>query len=403
MKRTSAFVAIVLLWCSHASAIGPFEITAADSSATLRLQLAVQMLSAWESKDNGDHDNRDQSVSMKARRIRPTITVTIPDYKTRVYLHLSAAPGSIELMDLYFDTRLTKSLSVRAGQYKIPFTRYRIQSFQRLTFVDWSLVTRYFGAERQWGLALHNGYEKPPRYACAIGVFSGVNSRSAHAVGLPSVFGEKVTNPSDLAGTGAKSEFHPEIVGHIAYNAHGIDVSSDSDPVCGDLRYSLASSVAWDLDPTNYQDLALRVAPELLVKYHHVSFMGVTYMGFVDVNGSLRTRQALTGLLVQSAWRFSARYEMSLRFARVDVNHTVADSALARAAAIIDATDDQSVRSQYRNAGTVLSEREGVLGFNVYLDEHNLKLQNDIGFTERERRDGARTDWLIRSQMQLSF
>ena len=64
-------------------------------------------------------------------------------------LHLSTAPPSLELMDYYLNYRAKKEhLQFRFGQYKVPFTRYRIQSFQRLTFVDWSIVTRYFRAER---------------------------------------------------------------------------------------------------------------------------------------------------------------------------------------------------------------------------------------------------------------
>jgi len=146
---------------------------------------------------------------MRARRIRSTFTVSRPEYETVFRLHLSPAPGSFELMDMYFNAGLTSQLQLRVGQYKMPFTRYRIQSFQRLTFVDWAIVTRYFGAGRQIGFSLHNGYEGPPRFAYAIGIFSGVIARAAHATGFPLLFGEKLTNPSDLSGSALKSEFHP--------------------------------------------------------------------------------------------------------------------------------------------------------------------------------------------------
>lgn len=394
---------VICLCPSLSVAIGPFEITSKDSSTTLRLQFAGQFQTAWESKDKGVGKEDDVALFMRARRIRPTFTISVPEYKTTFRLHLSAAPGSLELMDMYFNTVVTSQVQVRIGQYKIPFTRYRMQSFQRLTFADWSIMTKYFGAERQLGLAVHNGYEKPPRLAYVLGVFSGDNARASHATGLASIYGEKTPNPSDLSGSASKSEFHPELVGHLSYNAKGINVSSDSDAEGGGFRYSAAWSVAWDLDPVAYQDLALRVAQEFLVKYRGASLMGAGYVGFTDVNGTLRTRKAMTGLLVQTAYRVGGRCEISLRYAMVDIDDGLADAAYARGQAVIADTDDDDIAAQYKDAGILSGEREGTAGFNVYLDEHNLKLQNDFGFTKHERRDGDRTDYLVRSQLQLAF
>jgi hypothetical protein len=395
-------VGVLGLWVEISAAVGPFEVHSQDSSTVLRLQLAAQLQSVWESRDTGSAGGRDEALSMKARRIRPSMTLTMPRYRTTFRLHLSTAPGSLELMDLYFDSKPSSRFSIRAGQFKIPFTRYRMQSFQRLTFVDWAIVTKYFGAERQMGLALHNGFEKPPQFGFAAGVFSGVNARASHAIGLASVFGESVPNPSDLSGPAQRTEFHPEVAGHVSYNAHGIEVRSDSDPEGGGFRYSLGVSAAWDLDPVEYRDLALRMAPEVLLKYDHVSFMGVGYAGFIEMGNSYRTRRAMTGLLVQTAW-FIGPYEISLRYARVDIDDDVADAAFARAQEILAGLERGSLFDQYRNAGMVLAEQEGTLGCNVYLDGHGLKWQTDVGLTRQNRRDEDRTDYLIRSQLQLAF
>jgi len=408
MRRTFAVVRFLLiiamtfcLWPSTYGALGPFEIASSDSSTVLRLQLAGQYQSVWESKDKGS--DRDKALFMRARRIRPTLTVSLPEYRASFRLHLSAAPGSLELMDMYFNTGLTSQFQLRLGQYKIPFTRYRIQSFQRLTFVDWPVVTKYFGAERQVGLSVHNGYEKPPRFAYALGVFSGENARASHATGLASAFGEEILNPSDLSGSSPRPEFHPELVCHLAFNGCDIDIRTDSDAEGGRLRYSAATSIAWDLDPVEYQDLALRVAQEFLLKYRHGSVMGVGYVGFTDIEGSLRTRKAMTGLLLQAAYRITLQCEISLRYALVDIDNNLADAALARAEAIIAGTDDNAVITQYGTAGKVLREQEATIGFNVYLDGHSFKIQNDLGVSRHDRRDEDRTDCLVRSQVQLAF
>jgi hypothetical protein len=400
--RTVLGLLLVLGVWTSAGAIGPFGV-AGDDNTALKLQLAGQFQTVWESRDGGSGDDRESSLYMQVRRVRPVLVLDLPDYRTSFRLHVNLSPGAAELLDFQFDVVLRRHLQVRVGQYKIPFTRYRIQSFQRLTFVDWSVVTRYFGAERQFGLTVHNDYEKPPRLAYALGVFNGVNSRASHAIGLASVFGERVSNASDLSGGGRRAEFHPELVGHVAYCRGGIEVASDSDLEGGGLRYMLASSVAWDLDPNAYEDLALRFAQEFLVKYRGVSFMGVGYVGLVTVDGSLRTRMAMAGVLGQSAWRVSRRCEVSVRYAVVDIDDAVADAAVSRAQGIIGGTDNEGVMAQYGDAGMVRAVHEGTLGFNVYVEEHGFKIQNDVGFTRQERRDADRVDYVIRSQIQVAF
>lgn len=86
------------------------------------------------------------------------------------------------MLDFYFNYKLRGPHQARLGQVKVPFTRYRIQSFQQLTFVDWAIVSKAFGAERQMGFALHNGYEKPSRYGYVIGIFSGQNEGMPYLV-----------------------------------------------------------------------------------------------------------------------------------------------------------------------------------------------------------------------------
>lgn len=402
MKIPVAAMLITLLLSSSAAAIGPLVLHDADSTAAMRVQFAGQLLTSWESSGrNGDAGNK-SDLFMKVRRARPSLRVNLPRYHTSFRLHLNVAPGAIELMDFHFDAKLTHQFQIRAGQFKIPFTRYRIQSFQRLTFVDWSMVTRYFGAERQLGLSFHNGYEQPPQFAYAIGVFSGVNARASHGTRLASLYGEEIINRSDLAGSSPQSSFHPELVGHVAFGSRAIDIRSDSDARGGPLRYSIASSLAWDLDPAEYQDLALRAAQEMLLKCRGLSLMTTVYMGFKAIDGSFRTRKAFSGILAQSAYRLHD-LEVSLRYAYVEADRAVADDAHDRASSIIEDADDNKLVARYGDAGMLLAEHEGTLGINVYVDGHGLKLQNDVGFTKYERRHDDRTVYLIRSQIQLAF
>jgi hypothetical protein len=361
--------------------IGPFELYSPDSSSHIQLQFAGQLRLEFESRDKGENECRTSDLYLKARRIRPMLSASLLNSRLTFKLHLSTAPGSLELMDFYFNYRFNEQMQFRYGQYKVPFTRYRIQSFQNLTFVDWAIVTKYFGAERQMGLALHNGYEKPPSWGYVVGIFTGVNARASHAVGLPVVYGEEITNPSDLADPGKPPEFHPEIFLHATYKANGIRVQSDSDEEGGPLRYLLGFSAAWDLDPITHQDFSLRLAPELLIKYQGFSISTIGYAGFAEMGRVAHVNLAMLGGLFQAAYRVNRRYEVSNRYAIVDFTESLINDAQAE----------------------MVREEEVTAGFNIYLSGHSLKWQHDAGWLRHSGSDERQTDFLLRSQFQVTF
>lgn len=399
------------------SSIGPFEISNADSTGKIRLQFAGQLRAQCETRDAGPGMERNEKSSTEARRIRLIFQGDFPQQNLTFKLHLSLAPGSLELMDIQFDYRWHGSNYIRIGQYKIPFTRYRIQSFQRLTFADWAIVTKFFGAERQLGLTFHNGYEKPPTWAYEIGVFSGQNARASHAVGLAGIYGESIANPSDLAHPGPKESIHPAIFAHVSYNPGAITVQSDSDDKGGHLRGSVGVSAGWDFDPRPYQNLTGRFAPEILLKYRGASISGVGYLGLVDLGCNHAIRTGMTGALVQAAYRFMSRYEVSARYAIVDFSYELTSAAYGRAQHMIAVARHEAelsdsplaqreldaIIAQYKDAGFVLGEEEITVGFNIYIEGHSLKWQNDGGRLLHHRRDGDRDDYVFRSQLQLAF
>jgi hypothetical protein len=420
-KYVLSFIVLVgLIWPAdvvHSAPIGPFEIRNPDSTSRIRLQFAGQLRARFESHDGGAGSDRTEKLSAEARRIRVMFQGDFPRHRLTFKLHLSFSPGSLELMDMQFDYRWYKSNHIRIGQYKIPFTRYRIQSFQRLTFVDWAIVTRFFGAERQMGVSLHNGYEIPPTWAYEIGLFAGQNARASHAVGLAGIYGEPTPNPSDLADPGPKAEFHPAIFAHLSYNPGGIFVQSDSDDKNGGLRGSAGVSAGWDFDPNPYQNLTGRFATEALAKYRGASLAGIGYIGLADVYPNQVTRIGMTGGLFQGAYRFKKQYEVAARYAIVDFTYDLTSGAYSRAMRLIAYAQNEfdisgsplaqqhldDVKAQYKDAGRVVREEEITIGFNVYLEGHSLKWQNDGSRLVHRRHDGDRIDYIVRSQLQLAF
>lgn len=101
------------------AAIGPFEISSADSSSRIRLQFAGQLRMLFESNDRGSGEQRDERLLMEARRIRLTLTGSLLKPAFSYKLHLSTASHSLELMDYYFDSgsgRVCDSGSVSSGR-----------------------------------------------------------------------------------------------------------------------------------------------------------------------------------------------------------------------------------------------------------------------------------------------
>ena len=402
--RRSLSLMLVLLFClsgavssAHGTTrnLGPFVLYSADSSSQLRLQFAAQIRGQLYSEERVRLDDRDERFTMKVRRARPGLLVSLLDGDLGFRVQVSTAPGSLELIDAYVNYRLSPRLQVRYGQFKIPFTRYRIQSFQRLTLTDWSLTSTYFGAERQMGLVLHNGYERPTRLTYAVGLFQGTNARASHALGLARVYGVKTQNPSDLSDPAPTDEFHAELVGYMAIQSEGMDVRSEADRNQGPFRYQMGFSAAWDSDPVAFHDFVLRLAPEGLIKYRGMSLAATGYWGYSKMGGISDTRLAMRGLLIQASIQTSQRADITIRYARVDIT----DSLTADVARMTEGAGSET----FFSPKGITEEREFTLGCNVYFIEHQLKIQSDIGWLDRDVTDGDLGDVLLRSQIQIAF
>jgi len=387
---------LLLIWLPGIkAAIGPIQIYNADSSSYLRFQFTGQFRTYLENNDSFDDNDRSYNTFTKFRRIRLTLKGYLLKPELTYKLHLSTAPSSLELMDLYLNYKINPAVQIRYGQFKTPFTRYRIQSFQRLTFTDWAIVTKYFGSERQMGLAAHNGFEKPPRWGYVIGVFTGVNARASHGIGIAEIYQVDVSNPSDLTDPAPTGKYHPEVVGHVSFNSEGIDLQSDSDPEKGPLRYSFGLSSAYDFEPEKYLEFSLKAVAETLVKYRGISLAAVGYIGNTDLDKDSKKELAMSGGLVQTAYRLNKSYELSLRYALVDFKDVLLNSARNYIAGVNEIEGSEVVLA-YR-------EEELTLGFNLYFAEHNLKIQNDVGWLRHIYDDDTIGDFVLRSQIQISF
>ena len=361
-----------------------------DRGNEVRFLLGTQLQMEFKSKDMGSSADNVNTTVMRLRSVRPFVTGKMLDGRLALKVQLNVVPGTFELLDLNFDYKFKPDVQLRYGVFKMPFTHYRMASKLRLQQIDWAITSKYFGAERQWGFALHNGYEKPPRWGYVVAVGSGENSRASHGKGIALAYDRERPNPSDLAGEGGVAEFHPEIFGNLSFNSPGMDVSSETDRERTGLRYSLALSGAWDLDPEYTIDFSYRAAPEVLIKYKGLCVTGVWYAGWSEMGDDRSDHLAMRGGLVHVAYRWCDRYEIAARYAAVSMTDHLKHDVRA-----------WSVREDSEVSDYVWDVKEDyALVFNIYFIEHQLKLQNGVQLLTPRI---GRTDILATSQFQLWF
>jgi len=386
------------------SSIGPFELYNADSSSSVRLKFVGQLLMSYENIDDGPNSDRVDELYMKVRRIRILLDANLYDPALNFKLQLSCVPKSLELMDFYFNYKYRQDFQFRFGQYKTPFTQYRMQSFQRLSLYDWSFVTKYFGAERQIGFVLHNGYAKLSDWGYILGIFSGVNARASQAIGIPVVYGEDVFNPSDLTGQDQKAEFHPELFIHLNHNAKKVNMRSNCDNERSGIRYGVGLSAAWNLDPTPYQDFRSRLAAELMMKFRGFTLFSVGYTGYAALENQTKTKLAMIGWLGQVSYRVNSKLETFVRYALVDFKDDLALDAYSRGQELItESGNSLEIIDQYEMAGQISREQEITTGFNIIILENKLKWQNDVSLLRHTQIEDDRDDYIVYSQFQIIF
>lgn len=400
----------LLLACkpSQTQAAPIFGVSSDDGTNSLEFHFAAQFQWDYLYQDNLDELAYTSESKLRFRRIRPVLKGKLFSKDISWLLHLSTAPGSLELMDLWLDYNIHKWLKVRMGQMKIPFTRYRLGSYKNLPVVDWSYPSKYFGAERQMGIMLHNNIKNPPSYEFQLGLFNGLNARAANGIGMEKIYHVATPNPSSLIDPQPQFEkMHSELVLHLAYNLgsmKGRDWAENESP----MGLSLGLSTAWDLSPRATHDMHLRIAPELEFRWSSFSLGALLYLGLVDmVQTDSQYSPGLMGGLVYARYMFGENYELALRLAGVWVLEKLRDDALSRANSIIDAEPDEATRQElskeFSSLGHLHSEQELTLGFNCYLYGNTLKWQSDIGLVMHKMDDGDLLDARARTQLQLAF
>lgn len=361
---------------------------------TARAQSPVTPTLAAQLRATGDIalDGEGPPALVELRRLRPGLRFNALDGRFTGAFVLNTTPSSLELIDAWAEYRLGSWARVRAGQTKQPFTAYRLGSFTDLAFVDWALVTRAFGGERQLGVELHDrGEDHALEYS--IGVWNGSTVRAAHGRGVADVYAEPLDNLSDLRAYHSPDAPHPELTARAAWRRRG--------PV--GLRAGLSALV--DAQPNAARDFRAAFAPELALAYGALRVEATGYLGLSERTESPGVA-GTWGVLAEARYTVASRVTLGLRFARVDRDAALRADARARADRLIaEAPMDNrpALARRYAEAGAVRAEQELTAAVALRFPSSPVSAQADAGWLRTERGEGTRDAVRLRAQVQLVF
>ncbi|MGB3052589.1 MAG: porin [Polyangiales bacterium] len=382
--------------------LGPVRIRVGKTDDWVGIGFGTQLQFEYDQQFAGAGAQKSSTQKLEFRRIRTTLSSSFIEGRIQTRFQLNLTPSAAELIDMWFGFTRFKFASLRVGQFKIPYDRYRAQSFAALSTVDWAPTVRMFGSERQIGLEMHAG-AGVFKGEYAIGLFSGVNARSSHAVGITELYGETPQNPSALGSGSVVSEFHPEITARAAKNFGNINTDTNSD-VLGtkELRQSLGAGFSWDARPVATKDLGLRLSLEWLAKISHAHINIVSYLAWYKPWQGGKILFGPIGFLAEVGYRFTTMWELALQYGTTYLTPWLRSDARSYGQSQIDnATDQASAMAQYGQNGNQITSDQLALAGTSHIIGNSLKVVAEAAW-ESQLWDLGRQNGL-RLTLQLQF
>ncbi len=302
---------------------------------------------------------------------------------TRFRLELSFGDlGSYSFVrDLVIDQRLGRSVWLRAGQWKRPFSRQWLVSDFASELNERAITAAFVGDGRDLGVGLHNDYERSPAgLEWVVGVFNGFFG----AAEVPAIH---TTCTQAAAGdiacatpppTTLPTDFQPAVVARVGWNFGGIRGYSEGDLEGGPLRVAIGASYKIDLanlaaghEDSLADNLSHGAAADLMIKAHGFGLELGAYLM------KIKTAAPALGYLAQAGqFLVPRRVQLAARFAYAPLGD----------------------RHQIEARGA----------FNVYWQGHAWKWATDVGALQLTGQDPQtllrdKPDYQLRTMLQLTL
>ncbi|MBK9035957.1 MAG: hypothetical protein IPL61_32700 [Myxococcales bacterium] len=341
-----------------------FFIKSDDGAFSLKLKARVEPYLYMTRVATGE---KEVKGAFQIRRARIVLEGNLHGDDLRYKFQPDFGKGNPSLKDFYVDARLSGDLWFRAGQWKRPFSRQQITSSGKLELTDRSITDKIFGAGRDIGVAIHNGYEESPEIEWTVGVWNGTGDAAQFEV---------KAGPADepiISVTNVPAEFKPVFIGRVGLNSGGVKGYSEADLDGGPLRWAAAASfwgeTNFDEDTTSNDKFEL----DYIVKAQGFSSTGGFYAMTRQAGVHPLSDQELAyiGFHMQAGYMIKPTWQAVARFALVDarVDDLVAERELTLGASYYgwghDAKLQGSVRMLKRGEAKLINDLLFQLGANV--------------------------------------
>ncbi len=371
------------------------QVTAADSSAQLKLNVRFQSL--FSSELSGSEKDWKSSFLIRRARLKLGGWAINPDLQYKVELALSnrdlgskydfdetsEAPKIV--LDAVVKWKMNKIWSLWVGQTKLPGNRERVVSSQALQMVDRSLVNSIFNIDREMCLQLRGKINVGKGVIKPIASWSfgeGRNITKTNIGGIHYVarlewlpMGE-FTNKGDYVGADLKREQTPKLALAAAYSQNNgasrqkqsgrFLIDEEENYLTNDLQTVFADMMF------KYQGFSLMAEyAHKIVSDNEVRDQDDLRLQLLDADG--RSYYTGSGINLQAGYLFDKNIEVSARYTKVNPDTEVSFTGI----------------------------EEYTLGLSKYIVGHSLKLQGDVSLFDIAGQDA--NDLRYRLQMEFQF
>lgn len=298
-----------------------FVLRSADGESSVRLLGLFQLQLAHERRANAGPTER-----VFVNRARVGVVGSLFRSDLRYTLVVDFGGGDPRLLFANVDATLVPGwLSVRAGRFKLPFSRSFITMAGQLALIDRPLTVGRdaFGDDVDVGVAVHNG--TTGRFEYSLGLFAGTDA-------------------------GARADrIDPLLSLRVGYNHGDLDGYSESDLDGGPLRLGVAAAALVDFDADGDHASFTSALVDVMLEAHGLAVSSAVYVrGRQHGQRWPQQRLSAVGHHTQLSYVIAQRVEPVLRYALI----------------------------RPFDGGETLHDLTG--GLNLYFEGHALKLQTEV-------------------------
>lgn len=285
-----------------------FVLSTTDDQFVLRISAHIQpFLNITTTPD-------ETTSNIELRRARLWLDGNLWGPKISYRFQSDFGKGNVTLKDFLVDIEVAHHTWLRFGQFKKPFSRQQITAFYRTELTDRAITDKAFGAGRDIGITLHNGYEKSPPWEWTFGLFNGTGDAST-LQGV--IVNDDVVDTSNAKFTNVPREFKPALLARVGHNHGKLRGYSEADLEGGPLRWGIGLSVQaeGDLDRNNKSNQKAEL--DYIAKWNGFSTTGGLYgqtaqdgTSVYDQGKSLLGFHVQAGYMLDKHWQLAGRYAM---------------------------------------------------------------------------------------------